>query len=62
MRANDAEQIRSMHLFSDMADDHFATLVQAAFLQRFPARVALIAEHDKPDFLHAVVDGAVELY
>lgn len=62
MRPGDTEQIRSTHLFRDMADEHFTRLVQAAFLQRFPARVALIAEHDHPDFLHVVIEGAVELY
>lgn len=62
MRPADAEQIRSLHLFRDMADDRFAALVQAAYLQRFPAQVSLIVEHEKPDFLHVVVDGAVELY
>lgn len=62
MRATDIAQIRSVHLFRDMGDDRFAALVKAAYLQRFPARVALIAEHEKPDFLHVVVDGAVELY
>lgn len=62
MRPSDIEQIRSVHLFRDMTGAHFEALVKAAFLQRFPARVALIAEHDKPDFLHVVVEGAVELF
>jgi CRP/FNR family transcriptional regulator, transcriptional activator FtrB len=62
MRAADANQIRSVHLFRDMADDRFAALVKDAYLQRFPAKVALIVEHDKPDFLHVVVEGAVELF
>jgi CRP/FNR family transcriptional activator FtrB len=62
MRAADAKQIRSVHLFRDMADDRFAALVKDAYLQRFPAKVSLIVEHDKPDFLHVVVEGAVELF
>jgi len=62
MRPADVEQIRSVHLFRDMADDRFETLVKAAYLQRFPAQVSLIVEHEKPDFLHVVVDGSVELY
>lgn len=62
MRPADAEQIRAVHLFRDMADDHFAALVKGAYLQRFPAKVSLIVEHEKPDFLHIVVEGAVELY
>lgn len=62
MRPADADQIRSVHLFREMADDQFAALVKAAYLQRFPAQVALIVEHEKPDFLHVVVDGSVELF
>jgi CRP/FNR family transcriptional activator FtrB len=62
MRAFDAEQIRSVHLFREMADAHFASLMKAAFLQRFPAHVVLINETEKPDFLHVVVEGGVELF
>lgn len=62
MRSADANQIRSVHLFREMADDRFAALVKDAYLQRFPAKVSLIVEHDKPDFLHVVVEGAVELF
>jgi len=62
MRADDAAQIRSLPLFRDMAEACFADLIQAAYLQRFPAQVALITEHDKPDFLHVVVEGRVEIY
>lgn len=62
MRPSDANQIRSVHLFRDMADDRFAALVKDAYLQRFPPKVSLIVEHDRPDFLHVVVEGAVELF
>jgi CRP/FNR family transcriptional activator FtrB len=37
-------------------------LVRAAFLQRFPAHVVLITEGERADFLHVVVEGAVELF
>lgn len=62
MRIADAEQVRSVHIFADMGEDQFATLVKAAYLQRFPAQVSLIVEHDQPDFLHVVMDGGVELF
>lgn len=62
MRESDSQQIRSLHLFKDMADEHFESLTRAAFLQRMPPRVNLIAEHDRPDFLHVVAEGAVELF
>ena len=62
MRAADADQIRPLPLSRDMAAERFGELVKAAYLQRFPAQVALITEHDRPDFLHVVVEGGVELY
>lgn len=62
MRPGDFEQVRSLHLFKEMADESFARLVKGAFLQRFPGRVSLIAENERPDFLHVVLDGSVELY
>ena len=45
-----------------MSEEHFAELLAAAFLQRFPQHVKLIAEGDLPDFLHIVVEGSVELF
>jgi CRP/FNR family transcriptional activator FtrB len=62
MRSNDLDQIRSVHLFSEMSDASFTALMKGSFLQRFPARVSLINENDRPDFLHVVVEGAVELF
>lgn len=62
MRQTDIEQVRSIHLFRDMAESHFADLTMAAYLQRFPAQMALIEENEKPDFLHVVFEGGVELY
>lgn len=62
MRASDWSIIRALPLFSDMSESNFAALMNAAFLQRFPAHVSLITEGDLPDFLHIVVDGTVELY
>lgn len=62
MRATDIEQVRTVHLFKDMDEAHFADLLKAAYLQRFPAQVSLIVEHERPDFLHVVCEGGVELY
>lgn len=62
MRPNDWQLIRLLPLFSDMSEDNFTHLLNAAFLQRFPAHVSLITEGDLPDFLHIVVEGSVELY
>lgn len=62
MRASEWSVIRDLPLFRDMTEENFATLMNAAFLQRFPAHVGLIQEGDLPDFLHIVVDGTVELF
>jgi CRP/FNR family transcriptional activator FtrB len=62
MPAFDTAQIRALHLFNDVAEAHFDALMRAAFLQRFPGRVHLINEGDSADFLHVVVEGAVELF
>ena len=45
-----------------MGEARFDSLLNAAFLQRFPERVTLIEEGGAADFLHVVIDGTVELY
>ena len=62
MRADDLPAIRNLDLFHAMRDDRFETLAQAAYLQTFPPRVDLITEGDPSDFLHIVLEGAVDLY
>jgi CRP/FNR family transcriptional activator FtrB len=62
MRDEDLKTIRSLPLFAEMSEAHFASLMRAALFQRFPAGVTLIEEGQKPDFLHVVVEGTVELF
>ena len=62
MRPDEWSTIRALPLFKDMSEENFGALMNAAFLQQFPARVNLITEGDLPDFLHIVVEGPVELY
>ena len=62
MRPEDFDDIRRLALFSNMKDANFEEVMQAAFLQRFPAQVQLIEEGEPADFLHVVVDGCVELF
>ena len=62
MRPSDLDTVRSLSLFSQMPDAHFAVLTEAALLQRFPPSVVLIDEGALPDFLHVVVEGQVELF
>jgi CRP/FNR family transcriptional activator FtrB len=62
MRRADLDLVRSLPVFKEMTAAHFDALMDAALLQRFPAHVTLIHEGEVPDFLHIIVDGAVELY
>ncbi len=54
-------EVRSLHLFSDMADSNFTALMRGAYVQNFPAQIDLIIEGDPSDFLHVILSGAVEL-
>lgn len=62
MRPEDLPEIRRLPLFREMALGHFERLMQAAYAQSFPAGLDLIRQGDSADFLHVVVEGAVELY
>ena len=62
MRKADSDQIRALALFSGMDEIYFQSLIEAAFLQRFPAHVVLLNEGERADFLHVVVEGSVDLY
>jgi CRP/FNR family transcriptional regulator, transcriptional activator FtrB len=62
MREDDLKLIRDLPLFSEMTSQHFASLTKAALFQRFPEQVLLIGEGERPDFLHVVVEGTVELF
>jgi len=62
MRASDLDQIRELPLFREMAAAHFDALTKVALLQKFPEHVTLVREAELPDFLHVLVEGAVELF
>ncbi|MGE0037716.1 MAG: helix-turn-helix domain-containing protein [Xanthobacteraceae bacterium] len=62
MRASDISSTRELPLFRNMTDAHFGVLTSAALLQKFPPHTTLIREGDLPDFLHVLVEGAVELF
>lgn len=55
-------EVRSLHLFSGMAEDAFRGLMRGAYVQNFPPQVELISEGDQSDFLHVVLAGCVELF
>jgi CRP/FNR family transcriptional activator FtrB len=62
MRTEEMPVIRQLPLFADMAEEAFAEMMQAAYLQIFPPQVQLISEGDPADFLYVMVDGCVELF
>lgn len=62
MRPSDLPQVRALRLFETMSESNFEKLMQAAYLQTFPAQLTLINEGDPADFLYVVVEGKVELF
>lgn len=55
-------EIRDLHLFSDMENEHFQQLVRASYVQNFPPQIELITEGDPSDFLHILLSGSVDLF
>lgn len=62
MRETDAILVRKLPLFHSIAQESFDTLVAAGYLQRFPTGVTLLHEGQKPDFLHILVEGRIDLF
>jgi len=62
VRSADAEGIKTLPIFASMDAERFEALIQPAFLQRFPPHVLLFERGTIPDFLHVVLEGAVELF
>jgi CRP/FNR family transcriptional activator FtrB len=62
IRDDDIAALRGLAPFSEMAEENLQALVQASYLQRFPATTQLIEEGDRADMLHILLDGVVELY
>jgi len=62
VRSSDLTEIRKLELFEAIHDDTFNVIMNAAYLQTFPAQVELIVEGDPADFLYIVIEGCVELF
>lgn len=62
MRSSDLPEVRELQLFQTMSDSNFEELMQAAYLQTFPAQLTLIHEGEPADFLYVVVEGKVEMF
>lgn len=62
MRPDDLSEIHSLALFEEMDEENFTAMMQAAYLQNFPAQVQLANEGEDADFLFFVIEGCVELF
>jgi CRP/FNR family transcriptional regulator, transcriptional activator FtrB len=62
MPDSDLYNIRDLHLFSAMEDQHFQRLLRASYVQNFPPQIELISEGDPSDFLHILLSGSVDLF
>lgn len=62
MRLEDADILRQIAMFHDVSGHDLETLLQPAFLQRFPPQVLLMRQGDAADFLHIVMDGLLDCF
>lgn len=62
MREEDKPGIRRLPLFREMMSQTFDGLMQVSYAQTFPAQLDLFRQGEAADFLHIVVEGAVELH
>lgn len=62
MRAEDIELVRHERIFAGVEASEVETMLQASFLQRFPAHLDLVREGEPADFLHVVIEGQVEVF
>jgi CRP/FNR family transcriptional activator FtrB len=56
------KNVRELQLFRQMDASNFDALMRGSYVQNFPAQIDLITEGEPADFLHVVIEGAVELY
>lgn len=62
MRAGEKPEIARLPLFREMVEDERERIFSGSFLQVFPPQLTLFEIGQRPDFLHVLVDGLVELY
>lgn len=62
MRPGERPEIANLPLFREMQDAQRERIFTGSFLQVFPPQLTLFEMGQRPDFLHVLVDGLVELY
>ena len=62
LRAHEMVELERLPLFSGIAEENLAVLLDSALLQHFPKGVRLLQEGHQADFLHVLVEGLVEIF
>jgi CRP/FNR family transcriptional regulator, transcriptional activator FtrB len=62
LRTAEKPEIAALPLFATMDPDERERIFASSFLQVFPSSLILFDTGQKPDFLHILVDGMVELF
>ncbi|CAM3292539.1 CRP/FNR family transcriptional regulator, transcriptional activator FtrB [Paracoccus aminovorans] len=62
MRDEDKPAIRDLPLFRAVTTQTFDGLMASTYAQSFPPQLELFRQGDRADFLHILVEGAVELH
>lgn len=62
MRPEDERYAAALPYFHGLAEASVKQLLDGAQLQRFPIQTELIRQGERPEFLHVVVEGRVEVF
>lgn len=62
MRPGERPEIANLPLFREMQASQRDRIFSGSFLQAFPPQLTLFELGQRPDFLHVLVDGLIELY
>jgi CRP/FNR family transcriptional activator FtrB len=58
----DKRMVEGLPLFSGLVGPDFSHLLQFATIQRYPAGTLLFQQSERPDKLHIIISGTVELF
>lgn len=62
MKPQYLDEIRQIALFQTMREGSYEAVMRGAYVQVFPPHVDLLHEGEGSDFLHVLIEGAVELF
>lgn len=62
MRPGERPEIAHLPLFREMRGEERERIFSGSFLQVFPPQLTLFEVGQRPDFLHVLVDGLIELF